>query len=45
MSKSIKLKNGNYMDTHGIVHKKQLLSDMIAWSGTGNLTIKFRKII
>lgn len=45
MSKSIKFKDGNYMDTHGIVHKKQLLSDMIDsrnGGSNGGLAVKYQ---
>lgn len=29
MSKSLKFKNNNYLDSSGIVHKKELLSDIL----------------
>ena len=48
MSKSIKLKNNNYLDSKSVVHNKQLLSDIVdklnklnnvGLNGTGTLGV------
>jgi hypothetical protein len=40
MSKSIKLKNNYYLDSTGIVHNKEKLSDIISRIGTGVYSLR-----